>query len=179
VKGQNVTTRRTTPPKPVPEPDPPADLSFEEILAGAKLPERMVPVVLRGDLYVEVERLDTELQAVIAVTDEDRLAGNPRARQLQQEIDGLRAEMVRYTQKFVLRARPHLGWTDLQAAHPPRPDVEADQRSGFNQDTLTEALIRLSIVTPVVTDRSWTDLMGKITDGQYDDLAKSVEDEAS
>lgn len=175
VKGQDVSNRRRTggPRRPVDRAAPPAieEVSVEEFVNDSRLPEGSLPICVRGDLYPEIESLDAELQRMlIDAGGDDRLAGNPRARELTRRIEALRAEMTRYTKRFHLRALERPDWNELKdrPEHAPREGNAYDQRVGVNMDVFSAALVPMMIYSPVFTPDQWARL--KISDGQYDQL---------
>lgn len=147
------------------------ELSVEEFVDGSRLPEGSLLICVRGDLYPEIESLDAELQRMlIDAGGDDRLAGNPRARELTRQIEALRAKMTRYTKRFHLRALERPDWNELKGRpeHAPRPDNVHDQRVGVNVDTFSAEMLPKMILSPVFTPDQWARL--KISDGQYDQL---------
>lgn len=147
---------------------------FKALLAGAKLPERSVPICLRGDLAADHEALERQLgQAQKKVV--DSLDGNGVG-DLVDRIEALQAEMAEHTYPFRLRALPRADFRALFAAHPPRRDdenniVEADRNLGVNRDTFFDALIRACTIDPALEDAEWDELLGgRLTDRQFGDL---------
>jgi hypothetical protein len=146
---------------------------FKTLLAGAKLPERSVPVCLRGDLvatFEELERQLVEAQRVTSTSIEDAGAAG-----IAERMEAVRAEMREHTYPFRLRALPKPEYRDLKAKHPPRKDDDGAVRSedvflDANLDELGEPLLRACIVEPILDDADWADLVGKLTDRQYSDL---------
>jgi hypothetical protein len=178
VKGQNVTasTRARIRSKPQAKPVAPAvdvveddELDFDAQLDGAALPQDDIDICLRGDLIKDLKRLDLELVALMNAGD-DRMAPNPRKRELADEIEAVRHEMKRYTRTFTLQGLPQPDFTRMQAEHPPRPDNEADAGANANIDTMTVALVRAAIIKPRMTDARWEKFVSKLVDGQWDDL---------
>lgn len=151
---------------------------FKTLLAGARLPEIVVHLCLRGDLVAEVAMLTAELKRIQGQPS-DSLAGNGAAEVIDR-IEGLQQEMREHTYPVRLRALSRPAWRDLCEAHPPRLDDDGDMlpadrmAGGVNQETIREPLIRLSMVDPELTDAEWRDLDSKITDSQFEDLAKAA-----
>lgn len=147
---------------------------FKSLLAGAKMPERIVQLCLRGDLTAEVEKLFYELQKAKAQKT-DSLAGNGTG-ELIERIEALQAEMREHTAPVRLRALPRARWRELKEKHPPRRDDDGDAlpedlRSGVNRATFFEPLVRASVVDPDLTDSEWSQLLDAITDMQFEELA--------
>lgn len=156
--------------------------SWKDKAASGKLPERPVPICLRGDLYAQIQTLDRELVRLIsnngADVDDDRMVGNPEAAALAAKIEGLRQEMLEDTEVFIIRALPNLRYTALQAEFPPRPGDMQDISAGYNRDEFIAALLRPSIVSPVLDDEDWAFLFGREADPDADPgspEAKAVE----
>lgn len=145
------------------------------LIAGARLPERTVPICLRGNLVAQVEALDRELAEldrpgrIVA----DSLAGDGR-RPIAERIEALREEMRASTVNFLLRALPRRRWNALLAEHPPREGDDGDKAMGVNSETLFEALIAESVVSPELTPEEWTLLLDSLSSAQYDSLATAA-----
>lgn len=146
---------------------------FAALLAGAKLPERTVPTCLRGDLVAEHELLNEQLEKL--ETDAvDSLAGNGGA-ELAEQIRALEAEMQKSTYPVRLRALAKPEFRAFKAGYPPRLDDEGkvdarDEVFGFDIDAGIEPLVRRSIIDPELTDAQFADLLGKLTENQFDSL---------
>lgn len=152
-------------------------MDFKTLLAGAKLPEQVVPLCLRGDLAAEVERLDAELE-LLQKSPGTSLAGNGSGA-LVEQIEALQEQMREHTYPFRLRALPRPEWNALRALHPPRigEDGETlleDRMSGVNRDAFFEPAIRASIIDPEISDADWGTLNATITDAQFQDLVSAV-----
>jgi hypothetical protein len=149
--------------------------TFRDKLKQAKLPERTVPICLRGDLVADHEALERELKAA-QDRPVDSLEGNGVGA-LVDRIEALQDEMREFTEDFRLRALPRRQFRELVAAHPPRRDpdsndpVQEDAVLGVNRETFFDALIRAAVVEPELADDEWTELFDeKLTDRQYGDL---------
>lgn len=155
-------------------------MDLKTMLAAAHLPERTVPVCLRGDLAAEHEELERRLDEANRRPAES-LAGNG-AGELADRLEELEAEMRAATVTFRLRALPKPVWRALLAAHPPRQDddgnpIAEDTAIGINMETFWDAMIRACLVDPMVDDETW-DMMagpdGKLTDRQLGQLADAA-----
>lgn len=148
--------------------------NFKAMLADARLPEREVPVCLRGDLAADHESAEAELQKA-QKAGADSLAGSGVG-DLADRIEALEAEMAEHTYPFRLRALPKPKFRALVAEHPPRQTEgdeahEADDRMGFNVETFYPALIRASVIDPELDDAEWAELLDeKLTDSQFSNL---------
>lgn len=151
----------------------------------ARLPETIVPIVLRGDLGAEHEKLVEDLEQA-RERRTGSLAGSgtrPIEARLREIEDQVRDSVV----EFRLRALPRSKrpgddrptWRDLAEAHPPRVDdgvMDARDRlaGGINRDTFPEPMVRASIIEPDdITDDDWADIMASLTDGQFDQLVNA------
>lgn len=152
---------------------------FATLLKGARLPERSVPVCLRGDLAADHEAAERDLEQAQQATGNSLEGAGVGA--LVERIEALQAEMREHTYDFRVRAIPRPDFRALLAAHPPRRDettgeLDADDVNlGFDQTTFQDALIRACTVDPVLDDAGWQELLGeKLTDRQYLDLSNAA-----
>jgi hypothetical protein len=147
--------------------------NFKAMLGEAKLPERTVPVCLRGDLAADHEAAERELEHVQR-TPATSLAGNGAA-EIAGRIEALEVEMREHTYDFRLRALPRHEFRSLMAAHPPRDDEQHkkdDAPFGVNRDTFFPAVIRACVVDPELDAAEWADLLdNRLTDYQFQELA--------
>jgi hypothetical protein len=154
--------------------------NFKAMLGTAKLPERTVPICLRGDLVAEHEELERQLKEANRRA-ADSLAGNG-AGDLVDRIEALQEEMLAATVTFRVRALPKPAWRALLAAHPPRHDVDDkpnpdDAAVGVNMETFWDAIARACLIEPLVDDESWALMAGpdgKLTDRQIGQLADAA-----
>lgn len=151
--------------------------NFKDMLAGAKLPQRTLPICLRGDLVGQIEDLERQL-AVAEKEAENTTASiedEPETLRLAQAIDELRAEMREHTYTFVLQALPGPDYRALKDQHPPRETDEGEIRSedqilDANYDTFLEPLMRACCIDPVLDDETWAQVDPKLSDSQYNQL---------
>lgn len=151
--------------------------SIKAKLAAAKLPERTVELCLNADLVAEHERAERELtQAEKTAT--DSLAGSGYGA-IVERIEALEAQMRESTVEFTVRALPHQrsprddrpAHRELVKAHPPRDGHENDKGQGYNIDAFNDALVRLSVVDPVMDEDDWAELFARISEGQFATLS--------
>lgn len=95
----------------------------------------------------------------------------------QPELDRLKAEMLRFTVPFVIRAVPEQEWNQLLEDHPPRKDPAdtkrvdiRDAEDGVNTATFYHDLLRRSIAEPAHDDPKFERLMKLITAAQFERL---------
>lgn len=154
--------------------------NFKTMLGEARLPERTVPICLRGDLVAEHEELERQFEEANRRA-ADSLAGNG-AGELADRIEALQEEMRAATVTFRLRALPKPAWRALLAAHPPRQDddgkpLQEDAVIGVNMDTFWDAIARACLVDPEVDDETWALMAGpegRLTDNQLGHLADAA-----
>lgn len=147
---------------------------FKAMLQGARLPERLVSVCMRGDLVADHEAAERELKQA------QRAAGNSMegagVAEHIERIEALESEMAEYTYQFRIRALPKPKFRAMVAAHPPRRDddgdpVREDAAMGFDREAFFPALIRACTVDPVLDEAEWAELFNeRLTDRQFGDL---------
>lgn len=156
---------------------------WRDKLKAARLPEAVVPVVLRGDLAAEHERLRRILEDA-KDRKTDSLAGSGVA-ELEDQLRSVEGEMRESVIEFRLRALPRTrrpgddrpSFAELKAQHPPRETngemVREDIMAGFvNAETFPDPLVRWSIVDPPLTDDDWDTL--DLSQGQFDELVTAA-----
>lgn len=155
--------------------------NFQAMLADAKLPEKSVPICLRGDLvadFEEAERLLVEANKSRG----DSLAGGEKLGELAERVEQLREQMRDHFYDFRLRALPKRQWRALVAEHQPRrvdgaegPEVhEDDKYIGVNAETFFDAMIRACLVDPELDDQQWAHLLEVLSDKQYEALSSAA-----
>ena len=107
----------------------------------------------------------------------DSLAGSG-AGALVDQIESLEQEMREHTYEFRLRALPKPAWRKLCGEHPPRRGEDSEivptDLIGVNAETFYDAIIRACLVDPELNDEQWEQLVGSLTDRQYDELADAA-----
>jgi hypothetical protein len=152
---------------------------FLTMMADARLPERTVPICLRGDLTAAHEELERKLEDAQR-RPVDSLEGNGTG-ELAEQILALEAAMRDHSYTFVVRALPKPAWRKFVAEHGPRVDPvtgdpdAGDVRVGFNQETFYDDVVRACVIDPVLDSAGWTELLDtKLTDRQIGDLADAA-----
>lgn len=147
--------------------------NFKEMLGTARLPERTVEICLRGDLVAEHQQAERELERAEKAAG-NSLAGNGTD-ELAERIQALEAEMQESVYTFRLRALPGPEFRAFKAEHPIRiEDGEANKQDavfGFNVETGFTPLTRMCLVDPEPDDETWTLLLAKLTENQFEELA--------
>jgi hypothetical protein len=93
---------------------------FETLLAGAKRPERSVPVCLRGDLVADHEAAERELELAQRRASDSFDSGG--SGEIVDRIESLENQMAACTYPFRFRALPKKDFRALVTAYPPRRD---------------------------------------------------------
>lgn len=152
---------------------------FKTLLKQAQLPERSLPICLRGDLVADHEAAERDLEQAQR-TPADSLAGSGTG-ELVDRIEALEADMREHTYVFRIRALLRRDWRALVDAHPPRRDpetgdpLEADAALGIDRSSFFHALIRACVVDPVLDDTEWAELLDdKLTDRQFGNLSDAA-----
>lgn len=151
--------------------------NFTAMLADARLPEKTVPICLRGDLTAEWERLDRQLEEVRAKPS-DSMAGTGEG-EIIEAMEALREQMKEHTYDVVMRARPMREWRALAAKHPPRKaeDGTVDERDimlGVNVDSFFDAIVPICMVDPELDDQGWARFQDLLTDKQFEELGRAA-----
>lgn len=155
--------------------------NHKDLIKGARLAERVMPVCLRADLSAEFEELERQLQAE-QLKPARALSGNPEARRISQELEKLREQMAEHELQLRLRAIPQRKYKKLIGQYPPQKGIKLDEAVGYHFDGFVESLIRASVVEPALDDDDWTMLLGDddtdgvLTSGQYDALYEACRD---
>ena len=146
--------------------------SFEEILAGARLPETSVSLCLRGDLDAQWRELERQLQS--APRHPTSLGKRSEASVLAEQIQALEAEMAASQVTFTMRADSAKSWSDFVATGPKREkgeDAEAWSARWFDWMCL---LISRACVEPAMTAEQVAQLCDVLSAAQWDDLSNAA-----
>lgn len=139
--------------------------SLDDILGKVRPPERTVELCLRGDLVVELERLEADLDSL---EDDGSLAGtSTQARQIAEQIERLREEMRDATVTFKFRGLPYAEYSKLMKQHPPRKDTDDID---VNWATFPSAIIQACCVDPALDTDGVDKLADALTHAQWDRL---------
>lgn len=158
---------------------------WRDKLKQARLPEAVVPIVLRGDLAAEHEQLTRQLDEAKS-RGPSSLAGSGAGR-IEDRLREIADEMRESVVEFTLRALPRTkrpndrrpSWRELREQYPPREKngemLREDILAGF-VDALQfpEPLVRASVISPELTDDDWDELLPNISDGQFDELVNAA-----
>jgi hypothetical protein len=148
------------------------------LIRSGKLRTDTFPVCLDPDLVGEYEQLlERRDQAKEAAR--DSLAGG-NVVELDDEIADLLEQMQAATITLVLQALPRPKFRALIDEHPPRKDdggklTHPEDAIGVNASTFFEALVRVSVVEPVLDEETLTLLIDeRLDDRQWQDLTDAV-----
>jgi hypothetical protein len=157
---------------------------IKALLAQAKLPQRSVPICLRGDLHAEWEDLQRQLtEGRRRAEAADSLGEVFDAGPLAERIGAVEQAMADATLTLHLRALPQQSrdpkvttWDRLLRQHPVPEDGadERDRNMGVNTATFFPALIQTCCVEPDLDPEDWDQLFAAITDGQYTVLCNTA-----
>lgn len=160
----------------------PAPIDVKAMIASARLPERTVPLCLRGDLTAEFEDLMRALVAAASVPDapgaSDSLAGpepDERIEELKTRVDALKAEMEAGTYVFRVRATARPAFNKLIVEHPPRDGVVGDQNAGYDVHAVETILVRTGVFDPAMTAAEWDEMDLLLTPWQYTQLVSAAD----
>ena len=160
--------------------------NWRDKMHAAELPEKVVPLMMRGALAAEHERVREELEQAKAKKGTS-LAGTGTGaleEQLQRIEEEAKDSIIEFRLRALPRAKrpgdPRLTWSELKQQHPPRYKdddmlIEDRMAGSLNRDSIAEPLLRWSIVDPDdITDADWASLMASITDAQFDQLVAAA-----
>lgn len=145
------------------------DARVRALLQTASRPEIVVPVVLNAGVASEIDELENEL---VELRHEklDTLAGDPRAKEIADQIDALIEEAKESTIRVKLRGLRRKHWTDLLAKYPP------DDPLKFRYDPkIWNEAIPACWVEPEIDDDTRDKLLDELTGGQWDRLIAATQ----
>lgn len=142
--------------------------SLDDLLAGARLPEAVVRVCVRGDLAAEHAALSEELAALDARAasgpDTSSLAGlpddDPRVA-VALRLREVEAEMADTAAEVRLRALPAAKFREVKAAHPGKDGAL------FDTEPFLRALLSACSADPPMTPADVDRLAGAIREHDY------------
>lgn len=144
-------------------------VDIDEVIASAKLPEKTLPLVLRGDLQAEWEDLERQLKEAEEADDAPALAGNAAAREISERMEKLERSMREHEIVFRFRGLSSKRYSDLMLEHKAAED-DPDAIDGLNWNTYPAALIAACSVDPKMTFEKAEELCDTVTHRQWDDL---------
>ena len=144
------------------------------LIRAGKLPEKDFAVCVDPDLVAEYEQL-VEMRDAAKDAGAGSLAGGNTAT-FDEQIADVQTRMEASTIVLRLRALGRLRWKSLKDEHPPRKGddgktIPEDVFVGVNRQDFFNALVRATIVAPVLDDADRDHLLDELlTDGQWEDL---------
>lgn len=131
-------------------------------------PRTATVTIYGGDYIDRIRLLERKAEAAqdAEATAPRRMSTVPEYVKLAEEHDALVAEAEAQALHVTLRALKRSAWKALIAEHPPREGNKEDAALGANEDTLKDALVAASIVSP---DLSADDL-DDLSDADFDRL---------
>jgi len=136
-----------------------AVVDIDEVISGAKRPERTLELCLRPDLAAKLEDVQRRY-----AEEKDRpresLADGGNLGALADELKAIKAEAAEHTIVFRFRSLNHYRIQTLARDLPPRDGVPMDKRLGYNVDALTWNLFRECCYEPDLTDEQVERLIG-------------------
>lgn len=164
------------PPKPKLHQPTPADVLA--LIQGASLPERTVPLCLRGDLQAEWETLHRDLIDAQRAAGEPTLAGPPpEVVDLQGRLHAVAEEMRSAVVTFRVRAIGRPDYNRIIAGFPPRDGHPADNAPGVghNIEAVQRAMVHQGVVWPEMTPELWDALEPNLTPWQWGQLVDAAD----
>lgn len=140
------------------------------------LAEEAVEICLRPDLIEAWNDANEELQALAAQGMKGARVGSKPTAQIKKakQVQELEREIEESSVVFRFRALPKADWRALCDDHPPRPDNEVDQWTGYNRDAVLDQAVRDSLIDPVFDAASWDELGQTLSGGEWDELRKAA-----
>lgn len=147
---------------------------IDALIEKQAAPTTNVDLCLRGDLQAKWEELNRELEKETG-KGSGKLAGpGARVSELARQVSELEAEMQSSVVVFTLQALGRTRWRELEAEHPARKDHDVDKLYGFNTDTIFDAALPESIVSPELDADRVAKIADKLTSGQFEKLALAI-----
>ena len=125
-------------------------------------PRTSTVLLFQGDDLAKIAELR---KAAEAEQSDTRLMGELSA---AQEHDEFVKEAEARAVRVVLKALGRKQWRNLVAAHPPRPNVEADESLGVNDETFGEALVLASLVEPALSGTEAEEFLDSLRSADFD-----------
>ncbi len=145
--------------------------TLDELVDNTESAATTVPICMRAKLQATFETLERQLIEA-QQTKRTMMTDGAQGQKIAEQMHSVREQMTDAVVEFRLESLSPPKFVALKAQHPPINDREA-----FNADTLGPALLKLSTVSPVLTDAQWDRLIGengKLTLGQYTRLTDAA-----
>lgn len=148
-------------------------LTFEDIKAKAKPRETEARLCLAGDLAAQADRLAEQLEQATTREPSSLADAGPRA-ELAADLERVHRKMREHEVVFRFRALGREAYSNLLAAHPPRPGVPDD--GAWNNDTYPHALIAATCQEPAMTVEQVDELAEVLNQRQRNELWRAAWD---
>lgn len=145
------------------------DARIRALVQNATRPEVVVPLVLRADIARQIDELEEQLLE-IRREKLDTLAGDPRGKEIADQIEALIAEAKDSTIKVTIRGLRRKLWSDMKTRYP-TPDP---QRYLYDFKLFEEA-VPACWAEPEIEDDTRDSMLAEITDGQWERLCAAVQ----
>lgn len=144
-------------------------MDLDDLIATAAPRTMTVQVCGRGDLAALHESLVAQLRAVAVDPDESSLAGNPKAKDLAQQIVDVEEQMAGVTKDLTVKAVSRNAWADLLAEHPPsKEQLKAGET--MNPRTFPVAALVVCSHDPKVSTEQAEALANNLPSGEWQKL---------
>lgn len=144
-----------------------APLSFEDIKAKARPRQTWVQLCLAGDLAAQADQLAEEIEAAADRPGPTSLAEVDPRRALEAELEKVHEAMRAKEVTFRFQALGRTAYSDLLAAHAPRP---ATEDGAWNNETFPHALIAATCQEPAMAVEQVDELSELLNQRQRNEL---------
>ncbi len=150
------------------------------LIEGARLPEKVVPLCMRGDLQGDLEAAEEQLAAAETANFGSRMGDAPDVVEAKARVEALKVEVLGAVIPFRIRALADNERAILHAEHPPRDGNAEDAEAKYNVDAVERAMVRKGCVWPELTDAQWAvlegtaEVPGKLTTWQKQSLVAAA-----
>ena len=124
--------------------------SMQEILASTRPVKAEATICLDGELVLERDRLQAEINRHAGWESSSLSDTDPRTPLLEQLAD-VEARMREASQRFVFRSIGGVASSDLLAAHPSPKGDDGEDLYAFDPKTYPAALVAAASVDPVIS----------------------------
>lgn len=152
------------------------ELSIDQILDEAALPQQSVPICMRADLLSQIQERERKILQLKSDDDDLRMVEQSEftAAELADEIRALEAEAARYTVNLRLQAVDRYKWNKQTDAAKTEDEDSGTEKLDLN--ALVEAVFDDSLVSPAMSKTQQEKFLAKITEGQWESIIQAVWD---
>lgn len=151
-------------------------IDIDAALDAADFATEDVPICLKGSLVAKWEAAEREVAQVqarfeLAVKSKSSTAEVAAERLAALEhYQAVEAEMTAASITFTMTGVSEAAWKGVLLKHPPRSDYQLDQFFGYNTAAAPPELIRLTMLSPILSDQQWARLLAALNDAQFQRL---------